>query len=149
MQTSLARMPSPLVALGAPFADLDALARRLGAPLEGLPGALDMRMDVEEEDGRYTVAMDIPGVRKEDIDVSVSGNMVTVRAHIDRSVPASANGGRGKKLLSERVVGESVRSFTLPVDVDATQTTAAYEDGALTLTLPKRPDGQRRRIEVS
>lgn len=151
MQTSLTRLSPSFGPIAAPFAELDTLMRRFGDAFEKHPAVLDMRMDVEEEDGRFVVAMDIPGVKKDDIDVTVSGNVVTVRASTDIRKEGSAESGRGKgkKLHAERVFGESVRSFSLPVDVDPAQTTAAYEHGVLTLELPKLSGSQSHHVRVS
>lgn len=149
MQTSLAPLTPAFGPISARMAELDSLVRRLGGAFEGIPASLDMRMDIEEDDRQYTVSIDIPGVRKSDIDVTVTGNAVTVRARTDHAEAAHGNGGRGKKLYSERVLGEAVRSFTLPVEVDAMHTTASYEHGVLVLTLPKLSGSQSRHIKVS
>lgn len=148
MQTSQTRLPSAFGPVAAPFAELDTFIRRLGDSFDKSPPVLDMRMDVEEDDGQFVVLIDIPGVKKDDIDVTVSGNVVTVRASADstRKSPGSA---QGKKLHTERIFGESVRTFSLPVDVDADKTTAAYEHGVLTLNLPKADGNQLRHIRVS
>ncbi|MFZ5657932.1 MAG: Hsp20/alpha crystallin family protein [Pseudomonadota bacterium] len=142
-------LTSPFGPISARMAELDSLVRRLGGAFEGVPTSLDLRMDIEEDDRQYTVSIDIPGVRKNDIDVTVSGNAVTVRACTDHAESISGNGGRGKKLYSERVLGEAVRSFTLPAEVDAMHTTANYEHGVLLLTLPKLSGSQSRHIKVS
>ena len=148
MQTSPTRPPSAFGQIGAPFAELDTFVRRLGNSFDRNPPVLDMRMDVEEEDGHFLVSMDIPGVEKSEIDITVSGNVVTVRATADTPRKSSGNGG-GKKLHAERIFGESVRSFSLPVDVDPDRTTATYQHGVLRLTLPKAVGNQSRHIRVS
>jgi HSP20 family protein len=86
----------------------------------------------------------MPGVRKEDIDVSVQGSQVAIRAEIKRE----STGGRGKKIHSERFTGEAFRAFDLPQEVDAAAAKAEYDGGVLTLTLPKKDGGTARRLQI-
>jgi HSP20 family protein len=96
---------------------------------------LQIRIDVKEDKNAYRVHADIPGTRKEDIQVTVDGNVVTIRAEMKRS----AEQKDGEKLLrTERFVGTVSRSFQLPYEIDLASAEAKYQDGVLDLQLPKR-----------
>jgi HSP20 family protein len=105
---------------------------------------LAMRMDVSEDDKEYRVAIDMPGVDKDRIDVSITGNRVAVSAKVDRQ----EKGESAKSLYTERFEGEARREFMLPSDVDTDRADAAYDGGVLKLTLPKRPGDNARKLSV-
>ena len=116
-------------------------------PLHGdpLPSPSQVRVDVRETDGAYEVTAEIPGVDKKDIHVHVDGNVVTLNAEIHQADEQR----EGEKLLRcERYYGAVSRSFQLPVTVDESRTTAKYENGLLTLTLPKQETQSSRRIAI-
>ncbi len=106
-------------------------------PLHGdpLPSPAQIKVDVKESDGSYTVQAEVPGVSKEDIHISIDGNVVTVRAEVKQQ---DSSGKDEKVLRSERYFGAVSRSFQMPVDIDQTQAKAKYDNGVLTLTLPKK-----------
>ncbi|MCC2634012.1 MAG: heat-shock protein Hsp20 [Ramlibacter sp.] len=107
---------------------------------------LKMRIDVTENDKAYVVKADVPGVKKEDIDVRVEGNMVQIDA---RTKSEKETRGDGDKVLrSERHYGTISRSFSLGQDIDAGRVQANYADGVLTLQLPKAAPADSRRIVV-
>lgn len=106
--------------------------------------AMDMRMDVSEDDHEYTVRVDMPGVRKHDIDVTIDGNQVTVRAEVSRETSSD----KGKEIYSERYSGEAYRSFSLPAEVDGNHAKAAYDGGVLTLTLPKKSETTAKHLTI-
>ena len=107
---------------------------------------LGIKIDVKEDDKAFIVKADIPGVKKEDIQVDVNGDQVSVRAETRREKEEK----KGEKVVySERAYGMASRSFTLPGDVDAKGAAADYKDGVLTLTLPKKADGSAKRISIS
>jgi HSP20 family protein len=112
---------------------------------EGEPAQLKMRIDVTENDKAYTVKADIPGVKKDDIDVQVDGNMVSITAET-RSEKEERNGDR--VLRSERYFGTASRTFSLGQDVDSSGVQAKYADGVLTLELPKKSPADARRISI-
>jgi len=107
-------------------------------PLHGdpLPSPAQIKVDVKENDNAYIVNAEVPGVSKEDIHVSLDGNVVTLRAEVKQQ---DSTGKDEKVLRSERYFGAVSRSFQLPVDLDQTQAKAKYDNGVLTLTLPKKP----------
>ncbi|MGD9951258.1 MAG: Hsp20/alpha crystallin family protein [Burkholderiales bacterium] len=107
---------------------------------------VSIKVDVKEDDKSYTVRADVPGVKKEDIQVDVEGNVVSLRAEAKQEKEEK----KGEKVIySERSYGMASRSFSLPTDVDEKGAKAEYKDGVLTLTLPKKTDGGGKRITVA
>lgn len=102
---------------------------------DGLPTPAQIKVDVKESAEGYTVHAEIPGVPKEDIQVAVDGNVVTLRAEVKQQDSSSRD---EKVLRSERYYGAVSRSFQLAMDVDQAQAKAKYDNGVLTLTLPKK-----------
>lgn len=92
-------------------------------------------LDVSETDRAYTVTVDLPGVAKEDIKVSVDGRQVTLQAQ-SQSVQEKKEGER--VIYRERSAASFSRSFTLPVEVDQSASQAKLDNGVLTLTLAKK-----------
>lgn len=132
-----------------PGVEFDELFRGLG--LRPLPRqfelAPEVTMDVSEDAKAYTVHAEIPGVDKKDIDVSVDGNKVAISAEVRRQ---AGNKDGGKLVHAERYYGKVYRAFTVPAEIDAAKVGASYDQGVLTLTLPKRGNGEsRKRISVS
>ncbi len=112
---------------------------------DGVPSPSQIKVDVKETDGGYTVQAEVPGVPKEDIHVSIDGNVVSLRAEVRQHDQKT----EGEKVLrSERYFGSVARSFQLPVDVDAAQAKAKYDNGVLTLTLPKKQGGSAQRLSI-
>jgi HSP20 family protein len=112
---------------------------------EGVPQASQIRVDVKEDDAAYTVQAEVPGVPKEDIHVSVDGNVVSLRAEV-RQHDQKKDGE--KVLRSERYYGAVARSFQLPVELDAAQAKAKYDNGVLTLSLPKKQAASAQRLAI-
>jgi len=99
-------------------------------------------LDVREDEKTYTVHADLPGVKKEDIDVQVEGNLVRISAESRQEREEK----QGEKVIrSERYVGRVSRSFTLGVEVDESASTAKFENGVLEMVLPKKPAPEARR----
>lgn len=138
------RLPSLFAA--DPFA-LDDAFRSFMRPLrwEPAPEAPQIKIDVSEADDAYTVKAEIPGVRKEDIHVTIENNQVTIGAEVKKETELK----EGERVLrSERYSGSVYRSFTVPVDLDETASTAKYENGVLELTLSKKPAIAGRKLTV-
>lgn len=114
----------------------DAFERFLGpvAAPEGV-ASRNPALDVAETDRAYTVKLEMPGVAKEDVKISVEGRQVTVQAQSQHS-EEKKDGER--VIYRERTASSYARTFTLPVEVDQTEAGARLEQGVLTLTLPKR-----------
>jgi HSP20 family protein len=110
---------------------------------DGLPAQI--KVDVKESVEAYTVHAEIPGVKKEDIHVSLEGGMVTLSAEIKQQDAQRQN---EKLLRSERYYGSVSRSFQLPQEVDVSTAKALYENGVLVLMLPKKTKASSRTLKV-
>lgn len=130
-----------------PVLEFEDLVRGLGlrSPSRPFEDALEMRMNVVEDDASYRVTIDVPGVRKEDIDVSIEGNQVSVTAELKREEKKESE----KELCSERCEGRIYRAFTLPSEIDSDKATARCEGGVLSLTLPKKGGNHARKLPVN
>jgi len=104
-----------------------------------------MKVDVAESNGAYTVMAELPGVKKDDIQVTIDGSQVTLAAEVKREREASQE---ERVLHTERVYGKVSRSFTLPQEVDESKAEAKFRDGVLELKLPKKAAAQRKQISI-
>jgi HSP20 family protein len=109
-------------------------------------GELTMKVDVAEDDKAYTIRADVPGVKKDDIQIDVEGGQVSIRAEVKRE---SEKKDGEKVLHSERYYGMVSRSMSLPLEVDTQGAKAEYKDGVLNLTLPKKAAKSARRVSVA
>jgi HSP20 family protein len=100
--------------------------------------------DVREANDSYIISADLPGVREDDLDITVTQNMLTVSG-----CKTTAESKQDEHYyFSERSFGEFRRSFSLPEGADPDSAKAELKDGVLTLTLRKRPEVQPRRVSV-
>jgi len=100
--------------------------------------APSIRIDMTENDKSYTVYAEVPGVKKEDIHISLEGNRVSISADVKTELERKDG---DKMIWHERYEGHEARSFTLDCEVDESKAQAKYADGVLQLTLPKKPGG--------
>jgi HSP20 family protein len=112
---------------------------------QGLEQAPQIKLDLSETDDSYAVKAEIPGVRKEDIDVRINGNQVTISAEVKKDKEEKKD---GRVLRSERQYGFASRTFSLASDVDDTKSDAKYQNGVLELRLPKKASGSNKRLSV-
>lgn len=112
---------------------------------EGPAGAAQFRVDVSENDQAYILRAEIPGVKKEDINVTIDGDTVAVGAEVKHEKEVK-NGDR--VLRSERYYGKVYRAFTLGQAVEESGAGARYENGVLELTLPKKAAVQAKRVTI-
>lgn len=113
--------------------------------MEGAP-EVQIKVDVKEDDKSYVVHAEIPGVKKEDIHVTIDGNQVAISAEVKNEKEVK----EGEKLLrSERYYGKVSRAFTLAQDVDEGASQAKYNDGVLELTLVKKVAAQAKRLTIN
>jgi HSP20 family protein len=105
----------------------------------------EIRMDVTEDTKAYHVRAEIPGVKKEDIHVSVEGNTVSISAECERKEETRKD---ETLLCSELYRGKAARSFTVMTDVDDMKAEAKYENGILELTLPKKLGAGTKALEI-
>lgn len=112
--------------------------------MEGVP-EVQIKMDVKEDDKGYTVHAEIPGVKKEDIHVTIDGNQVSISAEVKKEKEEK----QGEKVLrSERYYGQVARSFTLTSEIDEGSAQAKYDNGVLELTLPKKTATPSKKLEI-
>ena len=103
-------------------------------------------VDVAESDTAYQVKAELPGIRKEDLDVTVDDGVLTIKAEHNDNQEQTEN---GQLIRQERSYGKFVRSLRLGATVDEETITAEYRDGVLHITLPKAKEVQPRKVEVS
>lgn len=104
------------------------------------------RIDVTEHEKEYRVHAEIPGVRKEDINVTIDGDEVAISAEAKRE--SEAKDKEGRVLHSERFAGRMFRAFSLGHEVDQSKAQAKYVDGVLELTLPKLATAEAKRKQI-
>jgi HSP20 family protein len=121
-----------------PFPRTRALGRNV-------PEEPQIKMDVAEDDKAYRVKAEIPGVKKEDVKVSIDGNQVSISAEVKKEKEEK----RGERIIrSERYYGRQFRGFMLQRDIDQGRAEAKYEDGVLEITLPKKEAGSAKQVAV-
>jgi HSP20 family protein len=107
-------------------------------------GAWSPLCDIYEDGESIIVKTELPGVDRNDIDVQVENNVLTIRGERKREKEAKAD----NVYRAERFYGSFSRSFTLPVTVDTERIKAEYRDGILHVTLPKVEAAKPRKIKV-
>lgn len=115
-----------------------------GRPSEEEEGFWSPTVDIEENNEKYLVKAEVPGLKKEDIKISVRGNLLTVSGE-------RKHGSETKNKTFHRIecsYGRFRRTIALPSDVDPDKVKAAYKDGILTVTLPKPESAKPKEIEV-
>jgi len=110
-----------------------------------LPAAVRARMDVIDKNDSFEVLVDLPGVKKEDIQVTIEGSRVAITAE-SKSEKEEKEGDR--VLHSERYAASYARTFELPAEVTEEGAEAAFDNGVLKLTLPKRATVSSKRLAV-
>ena len=132
-----------------PFVDtgMDELFRGFFKPvrMDGPRAPVTIKMDVTETKDGYTVHAEMPGVKKENINVEIEGNTVTITADVKKEWEKKEG---DKVLRSERYFGNVYRSFTLPHDLDEAKSVAKYDGGVLELTLARKEGTAGRKLPV-
>ena len=104
------------------------------------------KMDVKEDEKGYQVHAEIPGVKKEDIHVTIDGNQVSISAEVKQEKEVKD----GEKVLrSERYYGKVARSSALGSDLDENAAQAKYDNGVLELNLPKKVVAPTKRLTIN
>ena len=119
-----------------------ALERRANGAFRTIP------LDVAEDDTTYYVWADLPGVNKDDVNVSVQGNQLALTAEIKRLNAVDQGQGKQNVLFSERWTGTMSRTLQFAGEIDDARATAEYKDGVLALTLPKKESSQVKRLAI-
>ncbi|HKT94308.1 MAG TPA: Hsp20/alpha crystallin family protein [Paraburkholderia sp.] len=126
------------------------LFQGLFRPMRGMLAAEEselstMKLDVTENEKAYTVKAEMPGVDKKDIDVKIDGNVVSIHAKVERKIEQK----EGERVIRrERYSGSLARTFSLASDIDESSATAQYQDGVLSLTLPKKAHSEQKRLQI-
>ena len=128
-------------------AGLDEMFRGFFKPVrvEGAPTPVVIKMDVTETENGYLVHSEMPGVRKEDINVAIEGNAVTITAEVKRELE---NKEGDRMLRNERYFGNVYRSFTLPAALDESASAATYDKGILELKLVTQAAAPGKRLAI-
>ena len=113
--------------------------------VEGPRAPVMIKMDVTETEKGYLVHAEMPGVKKEDIDVAIEGNQVTITAEIKQEWERKEG---DRMLRNERYFGNVFRSFTLPVELDESACAAAHDNGVLELELVRKASAPGKRLAI-
>ncbi len=114
------------------------------AMVDRLTGDGLVLLDMVENDTNIVIKASLPGIKPEDLNIEVRENVLTISGETKKEIDRKG----GDYLLSERHSGQVRRSVTLPCDVKADRAEAEFEDGTLTLTLPKAETARGKRITV-
>ena len=133
-----------------PFNDMDDMFKGLFVrPMRfdlDLAPQMQVKMDVTKADDTYIVKAELPGIKKEDIHVSIDGSEVTISGEAKKESEEK----KGEEVIrSERYYGKVLRSFSLPHEVDEAKAIAKYADGVLNLTLPMKVKAATRKLTVN
>lgn len=139
-------MPYPLSSSPDLFPDMFHAFLRPIRQREDEGGAgMGMGIDITESDDEFVLKAEIPGVSKEDISVEVEDNTVTIRANKERSEEAKEE---GRVIRQERFWGQIERTIALSKTLDESGAKATYQNGLLTLVLPKKADREHRKLLI-
>jgi len=130
-----------------PFADLNRVQREIEKNFFGprnRPADFAPAVDVHEDEDSLVLRAELPGVKQEDIDIQVDGNVLTLKG--ERRLEGDQQTRRYHRI--ERSYGSFVRQFQVPTNIDGTAIDAQLSDGILTLRLPKKAELKARKIEV-
>ena len=113
---------------------------------EGQPATVGrIKIDVSEKDNAYVVHAEIPGVKKEDIQVNIDGDQVSISAEARSEKEVKEN---ERVVHRERYYGKVARSFRLGADIDQSAANGKYADGVLELILPKKAEVSGRQLTI-
>ncbi len=148
-------MTLPIKYWHAPF-DVVGLKDQIDRLFDGFPGLLGDRdlgimegiwspaIDIYDSKDNLLIRADVPGMTKEDIDVTVHNNVLTVRGEKKKETETKSKGF----IRQERFSGSFNRSVSLPSEVDASKVKATYKEGVLEIVLPKREEAKPKQIKV-
>ena len=124
------------------FSDFGGVEKEDGSLIKGewIPA-----VDIHEDNEKITLKADLPGLKKDQINIKVENNVLTINGERKEEKEEKKDG----YIRTERVYGSFVRSFTLPQTVDSEKIEANYKDGVLILHVPKKPEAKPKQIEVN
>jgi len=105
-------------------------------------------VDVTEDDRGYYIWAELPGVKKEDVSIAISGGQVSISAEAKREAAIDQGQGQENMLLNERRYGNFARTLQFAAEIDDAKAEATYRDGVLILRLPKAPSAQVKRLTI-
>ena len=131
-----------------PFEELDDMQRRFVNLNLGESAIADFKTDIRDNGDSYLLEAELPGFKKEDISVDLEGETLTIRA--ERTDEKEEKDGKGSFVKRERSYGSFSRSFDM-TGIRTEDVSAAYENGVLKLTLPKKQETlpTSRRLEIA
>ena len=152
MNITLYRNPTRALTTWAPFYrplglldEINQLARDIWTSWQ--PSLLSTTMvphtDVYEEKGQLVIKTELPGITEEDMEVTLEGDVLTIKAEKKEEVAEDAT-----HHTRERYYGEYVRTMSLPFHVNGDKISATFDNGVLELRIPKAEEAKARRIEV-
>jgi HSP20 family protein len=110
-----------------------------------MPEPLQVKLNIWRYDAGYKVEAEMPGMKKDDIKITVDGPLVTISGEVKKENEQK----KGEEVMrSERYFGVVQRSFTLPQEIDEAHVQAKYSDGVLRLSLPVSERSRARQIDV-
>lgn len=121
-------MLRPMTMFDSLFDDMMPVVRGVGGVFNSYPA------DIKENETDYTLEMNVPGFKKEDIDISIDNGMMTIKSEREETIEKKEE---GKYLVKERSFSNMSRSFRIPENVDIENICANMEDGVLKVSLPK------------
>jgi HSP20 family protein len=148
---SIIRYKTPELPTWSPFDRLSSLRDLLDSAFQLASSAPESTsgwvpaLDVFEDEDKIAVQVELAGMKKEDFDISLQDDMLTISG--ERKSESEKR--EGESFRSERSFGAFSRSITLPSPVKAEEVKATYEDGVLTVTLPKAEEAKPKKIQVN
>ncbi len=136
------RMSSPLREVQQLFDEVSRVFPGFAPPANGYG---TFPLDIAENDDVYVVTAELPGMRQDEIEITIERNVLTIRG--EKAEPERPEGWTLHR--TERAYGPYQRSLVLPNDMDADNVKAAYRDGVLTVTVPKAEESKPKRIEIN
>jgi HSP20 family protein len=112
---------------------------------ETVARAWSPRVDILENESSYQVTAELPGVKKDDVSITVENNLLTLKG--ERKFEKDVNKEQYHRI--ERAYGTFARSFTLPNRVSQEQVQAKFDNGLLTITIPKAAEARPKKIEIA
>ena len=148
---TLMRYQEPELAVHSPLDQLAGLREEMNRLFEGtfgretgIMGGWSPSLDIHQDKDNLCVHIELPGMKKEDIDISLHNGMLTIAGERKQEETVS----EGEVFRSERYFGRFHRTISLPAEVDASNVKATYKDGILTVLLPKSEAAKPKQIEV-
>jgi HSP20 family protein len=105
-------------------------------------------VDIRENEGAYELEAELPGFDEKNIQVHVDGGVLTIESKQEENPSGKDKNGECKYLIRERRNAAFCRSFKLPENADTNAVSAVFRNGVLTLDIKKRPEAQKRVIEI-